>query len=160
MIIKQPTDMNVNTFNGQLSLKWTKTFGNITDTQFQKAQRFVDSECIRLMKPYTPFRNGYLESSATLGTDIGSGEIRQISPYARYLYYGKVYGPNIPMFESGKLIGFFSPPGKKKHPTGAELHFDKSKHPQANKMWFERMKFDHKEEILQGAAKVAGGIAK
>lgn len=157
MIIKQPKDMNI---NGSLKFKWNKQFGSLTTERMNKAQKFIDSQCILLMKPYTPFRNGFLEESATLGTVIGSGKIQQISPYARYLYYGKVYGPNIPIFENRQLIGFFSPKGKSKHPTGKKLQYDKSKHPQAGPLWFERMKADRKDEILRGAAAIAGGKPK
>ena len=78
-----------------------------------KAQKYIDSECIRLMSRYTPFRTGIMEKSATLGTKIGSGHIVYNAPYARYQYYGIVYGPNIPLFENGVLIGWISPPKKK-----------------------------------------------
>ena len=61
---------------------------NIED--YGKVQKFIDSECIRLMTPYTPMLNGQLFKSATLGTKIGSGIIRQNAPYARYQYYGKL----------------------------------------------------------------------
>ena len=157
MSIKQPKDISVKTFNGTLNIKWSKNFAHTTNTQFQNAQRFVDSECIRLMKPYTPFRNGILEKSVTLGTVIGSGRLVYLHLGARYLYYGMVYGPNIPMLENGELIGFFSPKGQPKHPTGAELVYDTTKHPLAGKLWFERMKADHQEEIRIGAEKRAGG---
>ncbi len=160
MKIIQPSDMNINTPNGTLKFKWNKNFGKLTTERMQRTQKFIDSECIRLMVPYTPRRNGILEESAKLGTVIGSGEIRQIAPYARYQYYGKVYGPNIPMFEAGQLIGFFSPKGKAKHPTGAELQYDKTRHPQAGSFWFKRMVSDHKDEILRGAAEIAGGKPK
>ena len=50
-------------------------------------QAFVDSEVIRLMEPYTPQQSGMLIKSATLGTVIGTGEISQIAPYARWQYY-------------------------------------------------------------------------
>ncbi len=122
----------------------------------QRVQQFVDSECIRLMKPYTPFQTGVLEQSATVGTKIGSGEIQQTTPYARYLYYGMVYGPNRPIIEGGQVVGFFSPRGVRKQPTGRELKYDKSRHPRAGKMWFERMKADHVRDILNGAGKIAG----
>ena len=118
-------------------------------------QQFVDSECIRLMEPYTPMLNGDLCQSVTRGTDIGSGELVYASPYARYQYYGEVYGPNYPLYKDGVRIGFFSPP--KKHRTGRDIEYTTSKHPKAGKLWFERMKSDHKEEILRGAAKLAGG---
>lgn len=56
------------------------------------------------MKPYTPFKMGVLENSATIHTVIGSGEIKQITPYARYLYYGKVYGPNYPIVREKTVL--------------------------------------------------------
>lgn len=112
-------------------------------------QKFIDQECIRLMAPYTPFRSGTLERTATLGTKIGSGEINQIAPYARYQYYGKLMVSAITGSAWARM-------GEKKVLTDKDLEYDKSAHPLAGKMWFERMKADHKEEILEGARKVAG----
>lgn len=155
MIIKQPDDFNA--VNGSFEFKWSKYFCTATSATLLKTQKFIDSECIRLMTPYTPMRNGILYKSAMLGTVIGSGEIKQIMPYARYQYYGLAYGPNIPIFGNGKCVGFFSKKGVKKHPTGKELVYSTSKHPLAGKMWFDRMKADHKEDILHGAEKIAKG---
>lgn len=121
-------------------------------------QKYIDQECIRRMRPYTPFLSGALIKSATIGTVIGSGTIKQNTPYARYQYYGEVYGPNIPIIKGGVLEGFYSPP--KKSPTGRDLQYNKSKNPKAGKMWFERMKADHKTSILAGAAKTSGGTYK
>ena len=118
-----------------------------------KVQQFVDSEILRLMVPYTPMDTGALVQSATSGTVIGSGKIRYTSPYARYLYYGEVYGPNIPIKENGITTGYWSPPHKT--PTGRPMTYSTAKHPQAGKMWFERMKADHKEDIMKGAMKTA-----
>lgn len=64
-------------------------------------QQFIDSEVLRLMVPYTPMDTGAMIQSAIAGTVIGSGKIEYNSPYARYLYYGEVYGPNIPKKENG-----------------------------------------------------------
>lgn len=153
MIINQPKDLNVKVPNGSFCLKWNASFGAAATSKIQRVQKYIDSECIRLMVPYTPMRNGVLFKSATFGTVIGSGEIRQITPYARYLYYGKVYGPNIPIVEQGQLVGFFSPKGKKKHPTGAGLKYSTSKHAQAGPYWFKRMVADKKDVILKGAQK-------
>ena len=158
MKIIQPPDMNA--ANGSFEFKWSPNFGAVMTQRLNKAQQFIDSECMRLMVPYTPRRNGMLEQSVKLGTVIGSGTLRYLSPYARYLYYGEVYGPNIPIFEGGQLVGFFSPKGQKKHPTGQQMHYDTSRHPKAGKLWFERMKADHAAEICEGAAKIAGGITK
>jgi hypothetical protein len=54
---------------------------------YQKAQKYVDSECIRRMDKYTKFRTGALIKSATENTKIGSGQIIQRTPYARVQYY-------------------------------------------------------------------------
>lgn len=168
--INQPSDVD-----GTLSLKWSKGFSNDMNSRFELAQREIDKDCIKLMKPYTPFKMGVLENSATIHTVIGSGQITQVTPYARYLYYGKVYGPNFPIVREkdgtehivfghydgdGTIIGWRSPKGRKKHPTGRRLHYSKDKHPLAGKMWFERMKADRKGEILQAAAKIIGSNAK
>lgn len=53
----------------------------------ERAQRIVDSETLRLMDPMTPMRTGAMIRSATLGTVIGSGEIKYTAPYARRQYY-------------------------------------------------------------------------
>ena len=68
-------------------LEWSQNFAQSMERGFENAQAFVDSECIRRMNPETPRRTGALIKSATLGTTIGSGEINQITPYARRQYY-------------------------------------------------------------------------
>lgn len=160
MLIKQPDNEKTTTSVGAIGIEWSKNFGKLTSEKFHKAQMSVDQDCIRFMKPYTPFKYGFLEQSATVGTVIGSGEIHQIVPYAHYMYYGKVYGPNIPIEENGTVIGFFSPPGRKKHPTGEDLKYNTDRHPLAGPFWFERMVADRKGDILQGAAKAVGGKAE
>lgn len=54
---------------------------------FKKAQKYVDSECIRRMDAYTKRRSGALIKSATYYTKIGSGTIIQWTKYARLQYY-------------------------------------------------------------------------
>ncbi len=156
MSIKQPHNGSFSTSSGDFVLEWNPNWGRITDEKLETVQKVIDTEVIRLMKPYTPFKSGFLEKSAVFGTVIGSGEIRQIAPYARYLYYGEVYGPNIPIFEGGHLVGFFSPPGQAKYPTGVDIKYDTTHHPLAGKMWFERMKADRKDDILKAAAQSIG----
>ena len=137
----------------EVNLAWNKVFSKEYTDRFNNTQKYVDSECIRLMVKYTPARNNILYKAATLGTKIGSGHIYYNSPYARYLYYGEIYGPNIPIYEQGKLVGFYSPPSKS--PTGREMQYDTARHPQAQKLWFEVMKTNHKQQILRGAAAIA-----
>lgn len=119
----------------------------VNKEKIAKAQQFVDSECIRLMVPYTPMLSGQMMQSATRGTVIGSGEIKYNSPYARYQYYGKLMVSSI----TGSS---YARKGESKVLTGKDLHYNKSKHPQAGKLWFERMKADRKEQILRGAERL------
>ena len=93
-----------------------------------KVQKFIDSECIRRMAPYTPFRTGMLIRSATLGTVIGSGIIKQNAPYARQNYYHNA-GRGTQGTASGGLRG---------------------------RKWFKRMKSAHGKSILDGARKLSG----
>lgn len=68
-------------------LVWSTGFAMKRNLMFGRAQSFVDSEVLRLMQPYTPQRTGMLIKSATLGTVIGSGRIKQTVPYAARQYY-------------------------------------------------------------------------
>lgn len=145
MKIKTPKSNNV--------LKWNSNFAATRNTQFLEAQKFIDSTCIRYMDPYTPAQNLVLTKSATIGTVIGSGEIHQIAPYARYQYYGM-------LMVSSVTGSSFASSGEKKVLTDTPLRYSGAKHPQAGKLWFERMKADKQEAILQGAAKILGAKAK
>lgn len=89
--IKAPHGQKIETkYNGakvSIELKWSPGFEKDKEGMFSRKQSFVDSECIRRMGPETPRRIGILAKSATIGTVIGSGEINQITPYARRQYY-------------------------------------------------------------------------
>lgn len=122
-----------------------------------KVQKFIDSEVIRLCDPKVPFATGVLKHSAITASVIGQGMVVYATPYARYLYYGQVYGPNIPRYEAGKLAGFWSPPGKKKHPTGRKLTYQGA--PERGAFWFPRAMAEHKDDIVREAAEAAGGRA-
>ena len=73
-----------------------------------------------------PFDQHILIESGILNTQIGSGELRYRTPYARQLYY---------------------------HP---EYNFSTEKNPEAGAYAFERMKQQYKDQILKGAKKIAG----
>ena len=106
-------------------LEWNKNFCAERSDQFNQTQRFVDSEVLRLSSPYVPFQTGMLDKSGILGTDVGSGEVNYIAPYAAAQYYR----------------------------TSVSRPYDS----QRGAKWFERMKIDHKDEILRGAKKISGG---
>ena len=125
-------------------------------------QTYIDNECIKHMEKYTPFLTGFLSGPAILlHTVIGSGEINQVAPQARYLYNGVVFGPNYPIRngkisfneDDGPIEGWVS--GKRKYPTGRKLQYNKSAHPLAGPFWFNRMKADYKNIILAGAQEIA-----
>jgi len=90
-----------------------------------RVQKYIDSEVMRKVEPYTPMLSGTLKDSPLLQTKIGSGLIHQKQPYAKRQYYEN----------KGKGL--------------------------RGKLWFERMKTDHKDDILAGAKKVSrqeGGV--
>lgn len=116
---------------------------------FGRVQKFIDSEVIRYMVPYTPMLNGILFKSAKASPRIGSGNIVQLTPYARYQYYGK-------LMVSPTTGSPWAKKGEKKVLTDINLVHNKSKNPMAGPFWFERMKADKKDVILKGARKIAG----
>lgn len=52
-----------------------------------KVQKFVDNEVLRLADPYVPSDTTTLRKSGTQSTNIGSGEVRYRTPYARKQYH-------------------------------------------------------------------------
>lgn len=116
-------------------------------------QKAVDAAVIRECFPYLPFDEGVLAGSANTATEIGSGEVIYDTPYARYQYYGEVYGPNIPIVENGVVTGYFSPP--EKFPTGEKLKYSTEKNPMAGSHWFDRAMADHKDDVLKEAQDAA-----
>lgn len=108
-------------------------------------QKLVDSECMRYMGDYMPRRQvGELEHMMVLATTIGSGEIDTPGPFAHYLYEGILY-------VSPTTGSAWAKKNEIKVPTGKELTYAGT--PMRGKKWFERMKADHKEDILQSARK-------
>lgn len=106
-------------------------------------QKLVDSECMRYMSDYMPHRQaGELEHMMVLSTVIGSGEIDTPGPYAHYLYEGILY-------VSPTTGSAWAKKNEIKVPTGKELTYAGA--PMRGKKWFERMKADHKEDILRAA---------
>lgn len=116
-------------------------------------QKAVDAAVIRECTPYVPFDEGILAGSANTATEIGSGEVIYDQAYARYQYYGEVWGPNIPIVENGEIVGYRSPP--EKHPTGRSLQYNTDRNPLAGSYWFDRAMADHKEEVLEEAQHAA-----
>lgn len=65
---------------------------------------------------------GRLRDSASVTKDGITWRV----PYAHYVWAGSVYGPNIPIHAKGDtktVIGFYSPKGEKKTPTGEVMNY-------------------------------------
>lgn len=132
-----------------------------------RVQTEIDSCVLRFCDPYLPWDTGALRNSGFTDSDIGSGEVRWAPyggggvvsgpSYAHYLYYGEVYGPNIPIEfdELGNPTAWRSPAGKAKHATGRDLSYSTEHNYLAGPMWFERMKADRLEDIIREAQRVA-----
>lgn len=148
--INQPQNIQIKEAKAQVNFAWRQTFGKDMTDRFTSAQKFVDSECIRLMVPYTPMLNGILMKSAVLGTKIGSGEIVYQNPYSRYQYYGK-------LMVSSVTGSAYATMGEKKVLTDVDLVHSTQRHPLAGPFWFERMKKEKLPQIIRGAAKYSGG---
>ncbi|MEG2841855.1 MAG: minor capsid protein [Ruthenibacterium sp.] len=127
LIIHTPHAQTVSINGCSAKATWNPDFARKRTERFDRAQCFIDAEVLRRCSPRVPFRDGFLEKSGAIATEIGSGEVRYATPYAARLYNNPQY------------------------------NFDQSKHANAGGQWFERMKIDEKNDILHKAAKIAGG---
>lgn len=82
-----PITVKTNMGTMKAELKWGAGFANKKTGALEKAQFFVDSECLNRMKYLTPRDTGAMIKSGILGTVPGSGKIEYTSPYARRQYY-------------------------------------------------------------------------
>ncbi|WP_455438028.1 minor capsid protein [Hungatella hathewayi] len=106
-------------------------------------QKVIDSEAMRYMSPYMPRRQaGELEHMMIMVTVIGSGEINTPGPYAHYLHEGILY-------VSPTNGSAWAKKNEIKVPTDRELKYTGA--PIRGKKWFDRMKADHKGDILEAA---------
>lgn len=85
--IETPRGTIIRTGETSCELVWNEGFGNERTGMFNRKQMIVDSEVLRYCSPLIPFRTGMLEKSGTLGTILGSGEVKYVAPYARLQYY-------------------------------------------------------------------------
>jgi Minor capsid. len=110
-------------------------------------QKALTNAIMKFSVPYCPMETGTLSKSPYAASN--HTQVIYPGPYARYQYYGEVYGPNIPVFDdnSGEPARFFSPPGQKKHPTGRKLQYNTEHNPLAGSHWVERMKADRMKDV-------------
>ncbi|WP_195611302.1 minor capsid protein [[Clostridium] symbiosum] len=131
-------------FNGSLELKPTNfILKNHGIQPGGPVQKVIDSETMRYMGDYMPRRQaGELEHMMVLSTVIGSGQIDIPGPYAHYLHEGILY-------VSPTTGSSWAKKNEIKVPTERELTYAGA--PMRGKKWFDRMKADHKGDIIQAA---------
>lgn len=120
-----------------------KLFGvaNPSDAVRLYAQQRLAAMCA----DYVPMETGTLAQTVTIDED----GVTYTMPYAHYQWEGIVYGPNIPIREGGIVVGFFSPPGKPKSPTGRSLTYSREVHPNASAHWLEPAMAAHKAQLCR-----------
>lgn len=99
--IETPRGQVIQTRNGRAILRWNPNFQDQWAGRYTTAQKYVDSQVLRLSEPYTPLRTSMLVKSGTLGTVIGSGLVQWITPYAKAQYYSR----RSPGSETGAMRG-------------------------------------------------------
>lgn len=97
-----------------------------------KLRLYAHQRLAAYCEPYVPMETGMLSQAVV----ITPKHVEYVMPYAHYLYEGEIYGPNIPIKdEGGMIVGYFSPPGQAKKPTGRSLTYSKELHPLATDHW-------------------------
>lgn len=119
--------------------------GKIAELNNATTMLTIHENLAKRCDPYVPMDEGMLAQTVV----ITPQEVRYVQPYARYQYYGEIYGPNIPIKENGEVVGWFSPPGLPKHPTGRQMQHSTEKHPLATSKWDKAMLRDHGEEFYK-----------
>ena len=100
---------------------------------------FVTSEQVLVdSNYYCPQDVGTLMDSAITNSAPERGIVQWVTPYAQYLYYGKLMvAPNGSAWAKS---------GETKSVTGTPLNFSTDKNPNASMMWFEKAKDIHVKE--------------
>lgn len=81
----------------KMEIRWNPNFGPDITKRFNSAQEFVDSECLRLCDEMVPKDTGILKQSGIMHTQIGTGEVKYRTPYARRWYYMPAKFKDAPM---------------------------------------------------------------
>lgn len=107
-------DLKMNDINRILRDKGLSSNGSV--------QSFHTNNVMRRMVKFMPFRTGATIKLTILGTDINKPQIVTDTPYAKYLYYGRVMEGEAP-----------------KKATERPLNYSHGKNPQAGPYWDRRL---------------------
>lgn len=98
-----------------------------------KAQSDLVNQIIADTTDYVPFRDGFLSNSVY--TENENTEIVYDTPYARFLYMGRIM-----LDDRGSS---WAKKDTKKHVVDRDLNYSKESHGKAGAKWYERAKEDH-----------------
>ncbi len=120
-----------------------------------KVLKFAANEIMRLSDDYVPFDSGTLKNSAYV-TELGD-EIVYPSPYAQYMYQGKLMVD--PIIKKGAFYDpitnrYWSRPGVKKELTDTPLNYAGA--PKRGAHWAEKAWEEHKEDVIESIEKYIG----
>lgn len=107
-------------------------------------QKMFTHTCRVHMDKYVPMKDGDLPSKVNEGKNY----VHYLSPYAHYMYEGRVMGPNVPIKRDGIIVGWFSPI-KPKYYTGEDIIYSTTKHPLASSHWDKKMWSAEKEQVIR-----------
>ena len=100
------------------------------------AQKFHTANVLRRIKRYMPFLSGMTYKVTVAQTDISKPYIVTDTPYAKYLFYGKVM-----VDPKTGAAGFMTPEGWRSRKncvkvlTGRDLQYTRTKNPNAGPRW-------------------------
>lgn len=117
----------------------------------KQLKREINQLLVDYCDPYVPFKTGGLANNVT----VTANSVTYNMPYARYQYYGRVYGPNL--FKGYNADGtprFRTPAGTEKYPTGGYLMYDTTFHPLATSEWDKAMMQDVGDEFTESVAEL------
>lgn len=117
----------------RLTFKWNPQALSSRRKKLEKAQEYVDKECLARMTPYVPVarKDRYKNAGklAASGKVSSPGKIEYTAPFAKSDYY-------------------------------AAKDHSHSGNPNGKRLWFEVMKAKDAADIMEEAAKIVGGKAK
>lgn len=112
-----------------------------------KAQYMFTNELFKLADDYVPMDTGMLKTNAYV--ENSGTAIVYNSPYARYLWYGKLMVD--PVYGKGAFFnenyGFWSRPGVQKVLTNRDLKFKGA--PMRGPFWVERAFIDNEQKLTE-----------
>lgn len=135
----------------EVMLEWYPDLERKLNNQYGNGgslQQFVDYAVLNGCRPYIPLDTATLMRSGEIATIIGSGTVTWLTPYAHYLYHGKLrVDPKTgkgAFFAEG--FGFWSRPGVRKVLTDIPLKYQGGG--KRGPFWFERWKNDNRTSFM------------